>query len=180
MLPHLNKVFLTGFMGAGKSSVGRLVASQLEWTYCDTDERIVARTGIAVADFFERYGEPAFRELERQAVQELASGAENAVVSLGGGALLNADARQVLFRSGLVVYLSAKAETLAERLKNENTRPLLKGREEPARLKRIKELLALREPVYQLAAVEVVTDNKSLEEVAAEVIRSFKSWKRSG
>ncbi|HEX5399715.1 MAG TPA: shikimate kinase [Verrucomicrobiae bacterium] len=161
---------LIGFMGAGKTSVGRLVAEQLHFDYLDTDELIVSRTGRSISDTFNTDGEPAFRALERQVVAELAERTKT-LISTGGGLPVNPDNLASLKTHALVVCLWASPEKIWERVKNQSHRPLL---HDPDPQKKIRDLLAAREPFYKQADVLVNTDIRSAREVAQHVVHQFR------
>lgn len=161
---------LIGFMGAGKTSVGRLVAEQLHFDYLDTDELIVSRTGRSIADIFKTDGEPAFRALERQMVAELTSRTKT-LISTGGGLPVNLENLASLKTHALVICLWASPEKIWERVKNQTHRPLL---HDPDPQKKIRDLLAAREPFYKQADVLVNTDIRSVREVAQHVVHQFR------
>jgi shikimate kinase len=162
---------LIGFMGAGKSSVGRLVAEQLHFDYLDTDELIQSRTGRTIADIFAKDGEPAFRKLEEQIVAELTA-RERTVISTGGGLPVNPKNLVSLKTHALVVCLWASPEKIWERVGSQTHRPLLRC---PNPQTKIRELLAAREPFYRQADVLINTDLRSTREAAQQVIHQFKS-----
>ena len=122
---HLVNLALIGFMGTGKTSVGRLVAEQLHFDYLDTDELIQSRTGRTIADIFKKDGEPAFRKLEEQLVSELAA-RKRTVISTGGGLPANPINLASLKTHALVVCLWASPEKIWERVRNQTHRPLLR------------------------------------------------------
>jgi len=126
------RLYLVGMMGAGKSTVGPLVARRLGWSFLGTDEEVERNTGRTVAELFESGGEPLFRREESKVLAEVQH-VPRAVVSVGGGAVLDEGNRAVLGRSGLVVWLRARPETLAARVGDPSTRPLLGGTEVDAR-----------------------------------------------
>jgi len=161
---------LIGFMGAGKTSVGRLVAEQLHFDYLDTDELIVLRTGRSIAEIFKTDGEPAFRALECQAVEQLAS-LTKTVIATGGGLPVNSANLASLKTHALVVCLWASPEKIWERVKNQTHRPLL---HDPDPQKKIRDLLAAREQFYKQADVLVNTDIRSPREVAQHVVHQFR------
>jgi len=156
-------------MGAGKSSVGLIVAHQLRFTLLDTDEVIEARAGNKIAEIFAQGGEPAFREWERRVVEELTL-RKDTVISTGGGLPVNEANLASLKTHALVVCLWASPETIWERVRNQTHRPLLN---DPDPLAKIKSLLAVRKPYYQQADVLVNTEMRSLREVAQQVIHQF-------
>ncbi len=163
-------IALIGFMGAGKTSVGRLVAEQLHFDYLDTDEMIQTRTGRTITDIFARDGEPAFRALEQQVVGELA-GLTKTVIATGGGLPVNPENLASLRTHALVVCLWASSEKIWDRVKNQTHRPLLHDADPQAK---IRELLAAREPFYRQADVLVNTDIRSVREVTQQVVHQFR------
>ena len=160
-------VVLIGLPGAGKTTVGRLVAERLQAGFVDVDTVLVRREGKPVTMIFAERGEGAFRELERKEV-EAALANEPAIVAPGGGWAAQPGALDGLKARALVIYLRARAETAAKRAEPEGTRPMLMG-DDPE--ERMKQLLAARERFYQLAHVTVDADRHSAEHVASEVVR---------
>ncbi len=162
-------VILVGFMGTGKSTVGRLLAARLGRPFVDTDAEIARRAGMSVDEVFRRQGEAAFRRLEAEVVGEVASGS-GLVVATGGGVLLRPENRRRLEESGFLVLLRATPEVLAARLEAAGLagRPLLAGGPLP---RRVAELLEERRGVYQSVDVQVDTTGRSPEEVADLVVR---------
>jgi shikimate kinase len=167
---HLVNLALIGFMGTGKTSVGKLVAEQLHFEFLDTDEMIQSRTGRTIADIFNREGEQAFRQLERSVVEEL-SAREKTVISTGGGLPTNPENLSKLKTHALVVCLWSSPDKIWERVRHQSHRPLLHDAEPQ---KKIRELLTAREPFYKQADVLVNTDIRSLREVAQQVALQFK------
>jgi shikimate kinase len=158
-------VVLVGFMGSGKSSVGRALARRFGAPFVDVDERVASAAGCPIRDLFAREGEPAFREREKAAVREILS-VEGAVIATGGGAFADGENRALLRSYAPVVYLEAAVETLLERLAGDVGRPLLRGGE---REEVVRELLSRRVPGYRTADVTVRTDGRTVEEVAGLV-----------
>lgn len=159
-------IVLTGFMGTGKSTVGRLVAERLGWAFVDADGWIEERHGSIPAIFAE-HGEDRFRDLEREAAAELA-GRRSTVVATGGRMLLDPVNEAALGATGVIVCLSASTEALVERLAGEaDQRPLLRG-DDPA--SRIRDLLAERASGYGRFP-QVVTDHRTPGEVADAVVQ---------
>ena len=165
----IHNLALIGFMGTGKSSVGRATADMLHFTFLDTDHVIEARAGKAVSDIFAQDGEPAFRQWERKVVEELTR-REKTVIATGGG--LPADEANLasLKTHALVICLWASPEDIWERVRGQDHRPLLN---ESDPLARIHELLATREPFYRQADVLVNTGMRSVREVALHVVHQF-------
>ena len=161
---------LIGFMGTGKTSVGRLVADQLRFDYLDTDEMIQLRTGRTITDIFAKDGEPAFRALEQQVTEELST-RERTLIATGGGLPTRPANLASLKKHALVVCLWASPEKIWERVKNQTHRPLLHG---PDPQKKIRDLLAAREQFYRQADVLINSDIRSVREVAQQVVHQFK------
>lgn len=162
---------LTGFMGTGKTTVGKKVARELGMEFVDTDKEIEQVTGLAISEIFYRYGEIRFRSEEQAAVRRLAQG-DNRVIATGGGVVLNQENMTHLRANGVVVCLAASPEVIYERVRRKKTRPLL-ATEDPKAT--IRELLQEREQFYRVADVIVDTSGKNPEQVRDEVIAIFKS-----
>jgi len=158
-------VVLVGFMGSGKSSVGRELARRFGAPFVDVDERIESAAGCPIRDLFAREGEPAFREREKAALLEVLS-VKGCVIATGGGAFADEENRDRLRSYAPVVYLEAAVETLLERLAGDIGRPLLRGVD---RKETVRELLSRRVPGYRAADVTVRTDGRTVEEVAGQV-----------
>jgi shikimate kinase len=165
----IRNLALIGFMGTGKSSVGRLAAHLLHFTYLDTDQVIEAWAGKSIVGIFQSDGEPAFRALERRVVQDLTH-RKKTVIATGGGLPANDANLASLKTHALVVCLWASPETIYERVREHTHRPLLN---EPEPLAKIRRLLAEREPYYRQADVLVNTEMRLVREVAAQVIHQF-------
>ncbi len=165
----IRNLALVGFMGTGKSSVGRLAADALHFTFLDTDRVIEARAGAAISEIFAQQGEPVFREWERRIVEELTRRTKT-VIATGGGLPVNESNLASLKTHALVVCLWASAEVIFGRVRHHGHRPLL-NQAEP--LEEIRRLLAVREPHYRQADVLVNTERRSLREVAAQVVHQF-------
>jgi shikimate kinase len=138
-------LYLVGMMGAGKTSIGRQLAKRLQRRFIDVDHEIEAITGVRVPTIFEIEGEAGFRERETQAITSLTK-QQDLVLATGGGAVLREENRQCLSQTGVVIYLRVPPQTLYERTRHDRNRPLLQV-ENP--LKRIEELYAQRDPLYQ-------------------------------
>jgi len=167
---QLANLALVGFMGTGKTSIGRLVAEQLHFHFLDTDEIIQSRTGRTITDIFAQDGEPAFRALEKNLVGELAT-QTGAVIATGGGLPTNAENLESLKNFALVVCLWASPEKIWERVRSQSHRPLL---HDPNPQKKIRELLTAREPFYKQADVLINTDLRAAREVAQQVALQYK------
>jgi shikimate kinase len=160
-------IVLTGFMGTGKSVVGRHVAQELRAPFVDLDAAIVKKSGKSVKDIFTTQGEAAFRAIESEVIVEL-SDRDKTVIATGGGALLDPKNRERLQENGILVCLSARMGTLLERLKEDLSRPLLAG-ENPE--ERIERLMKERQSIYDLCPVQIDTEGKTIAEIADEIIK---------
>ena len=160
-------VVLIGFMGSGKSSVGRELARRFDAPFVDVDEWIETSAGCRIRDLFAREGEAAFRDREKAALREVLA-VKGRVVATGGGAFSDEENRVLLRSYAPVVYLDTAVETILDRLAGDRGRPLLRGgdREEVVRA-----LLSRRDPGYRTADVTVRTDGRTVEEVAVQVAR---------
>ncbi|HJQ84413.1 MAG TPA: shikimate kinase [Candidatus Binatia bacterium] len=163
----MSQVILTGFMGTGKTEVGRRLARELGRPFVDIDKLVETAAGRTVAQIFATDGEARFRELERAAVVE-ACRVPNAIVATGGGTLMDPDNRRRLAASGPIVCLTAPAEEILGRIGDPASRPLL-ANGGGDRLARVRELLAARAPVYALASHGVDTGGVPIDEVVARV-----------
>jgi shikimate kinase len=163
--PH--NIVLTGFMGTGKTSVGKIVAARLGWRFVDSDQVIVQREGMPVREIFVRRGEAYFRELESKVAGELAAQA-GVVIATGGGMLVNEHNRSVMLERGLVACLNASADAIAARVGRDKNRPLLQGD--------WRALLESRRAAYAAIPHQVETTGKTAGQVADEVIAL---WQRT-
>ncbi len=164
-------IVLVGFMGTGKTTVGRLLAEQTGMPLVDMDALIEERAGKTINEIFAAEGEPYFRQLEREMVQELAN-REGQIVSTGGGIVLNPDNIADFEKTGLVICLLANAETVLERIRHDASRPLLAG----DKATKITELLKTRKPLYEAIAHKIDTNGRpSPEPTATEIIALYES-----
>lgn len=162
-----DNIILIGFMGAGKTSIGEHYANQLKKVLLDTDHLIETAAGMPVSQIFETRGEAAFRAAETGVLKRLLEDTDDAVISVGGGLPLREENRMILSQLGTVVFLRVTRETVLERLKGDTTRPLLQG-DDPD--KKIDELLAHRNPIYEAVAHRIVdVDDKTPAEIVAEL-----------
>ncbi len=168
LFPKVN-LYLVGFMGTGKSTVGRVLGQRLGMRLIDSDAEIERRAGMPIAEIFSARGEIAFREFEREFI-ETGHPAEGCIVSCGGGLVLQEGMVARLRQQGVVICLTARPDTILARTQGHKTRPLL---DVPDPLARITELLALREPVYRAAGTQVLTDQRPLGEIVAHVQRVY-------
>jgi shikimate kinase len=176
-------IFLTGFSGSGKSTIGPLLANSLGYEFVDLDQSIEQRAGKTITRIFEENGEEYFRALELYALKGLAN-QNNLVISLGGGVLENDESYELIQKSGTMVYLKSPSKTLARRLCNKSDRPLLKG-ENGQKLSRedieekITTILSKREPRYKSADITVETDVKRIGSTVEELTRKIERHVRN-
>ncbi len=157
-------IILTGFMGTGKTTIGRLLAERLNRPFVDMDDRLVARFGKPIAQLFADEGEAAFRTAESQLCQQLAQ-EQGLVISTGGGALVNPQNREALAATGVVICLRATADEILRRVAHNEDRPLLSGDRE----QRIRELLQQRRAAYGAIAHQVETTGRTFAQLVTQV-----------
>ena len=154
-------LILIGFMGTGKTTVGKRVAGSLDFEFVDTDHEIVKRMEKSIPEIFESEGESGFRRIETKVLREFCQGT-NRVISTGGGIITQEENRKILRDAGYVIWLKASPEVIYERVQRNNERPLLET-EDPEGT--IRELLATREKLYnECKNLTILTDDLSLEE----------------
>ncbi|WP_196811593.1 shikimate kinase [Butyrivibrio sp. VCD2006] len=162
-------IVLTGFMGSGKSSVGKELCRILGYEMIDTDAEIEKEQNTSISQIFDTLGEEAFRDMETDYVKRLSEGQRSrTLLSVGGGLPVREENRRYLHEFGAVIFLKATPETVYDRVKDDDSRPLLRAEDV---LERIKEIQEQRRPVYSAAAdIEIDTDSKSLNDIASEII----------
>ena len=164
-MENAGNIILIGFMGAGKSNVGKLLAESLQLPFFETDDEIVKRSEFkSVNEIFEKKGEVYFRVLEKEVLHDL-SRQNNCIISCGGGAIIHSENMEALKENGIIIFLSASFETIANRIKEEATRPLFKDME------KAKQLYTERQSFYEKYADEVIaTDALSPQEVVESIL----------
>jgi shikimate kinase/3-dehydroquinate synthase len=179
---RITNLIITGFSGTGKSLVAKEVARGLNWDFLDTDDEIIKQTGKPIAEIFRQDGEDKFRELERETIRK-ACQQKQRVIAIGGGAIVDPHNYELLAKTGLIVCLEAKPETIYERLFHEaacspetEVRPLL-ANDNP--LERIRQLKNYRQPYYDNVDWTVHTDNLNISQVAEEIIRAWRLFRRT-
>jgi shikimate kinase len=170
-VPIPRRIILTGFMGTGKTEVGRLIAQSLDWPFFDTDDLIENLTGKTVAEIFSEEGEDIFRELEKQVLSD-ALLKEPLVLATGGGAIVDSENRSTMRKAGLLIALMASAEAIMDRTKKDKSRPLLQVDDPFAT---IQNLLAERKSFYEEADYVIDTTGKDFSEIVREIIGSVYS-----
>lgn len=163
---HKN-IFLVGPMGAGKSSVGKYLAGQLNMDFYDTDEEIEKRTGVDIGWIFDLEGEEGFRKREEAVVSELVE-LSNIVLATGGGTIISPLSRELLRKNGIIVYLEVSLQYQENRTINDSRRPMLRVEN---RQEVLEKLQVQREPIYQeIADVRILTDKRTVRAVTDEII----------
>ncbi len=162
----MKNIVLTGFMGAGKTEVGKELSRILGWKIIDVDDEIVKSRNMTINEIFGKMGEAAFRDIEAGTIREVSRN-RNVIISTGGGAVLRQENMDNLREHGVIVCLWARPETVLKRIRGNNERPLLQV-EDP--LKKIRELLEFRRPFYEKADFMIETDEKSPFLVAKEIL----------
>lgn len=158
-----------GFMGAGKTTVGRKLAKTLSWEFIDTDEWIEKEQGKKISDIFAESGETAFRDMETELLKNLQERDGHFVLSIGGGMPVREENRALLQSLGTVVYLKTSKEEIIKRVSGAKNRPLLQG---GALEEKVTALMNARESIYkETAQVEVVTDGKHPNGLVKELMR---------
>lgn len=166
----MESIYIVGFMGAGKTTVGKILGEKLGLEVIDTDEVIETKQQKTVSEIFKENGEEYFRQLEHFVLKDIIK--EDKIITTGGGIVTREENRKLLQKKKNVFYLKATANTILERLKDDTTRPLLQTKD---KLKTIEQLLSKRDALYEeVSTYTVHTDLLSLEEVANEVIANLK------
>lgn len=173
---HLNLI-LVGFMGSGKSAIGRMAAQRLRFQFVDTDALVVDRAGIEISEIFARHGEQEFRDLETGVIESMAA-RERYVIATGGGAVLRERNRELLRSLGFVVLLTANEDVIVERVARNSKRPLLQNDDPRGTIVR---LLAERRPAYEAAAHWTLDTSALTREEATDALvaaaREHFGWK---
>ncbi len=167
----MNNIILCGFMGSGKSVVGKLIAERMNMQFFDTDELIVRKTGMAISDIFATYGEPHFRVLETEIIKEFAN-MNGAVISLGGGLAANSTNHPYLKEGGVVVLLDCGIDETLRRISGDKTRPLTQGGAED-----IINRYNMRKPIYESVADITVDSSKTPEETYKILVTTLEDLK---
>lgn len=171
-------VVLIGFMGVGKTSLGKLLAAKLGRPFVDLDEKIETDAGISIPQIFERHGEKYFRELEKKSVREVCA-RRNIVIATGGGTVKDAENLRLLKSSGVIICLTTEPEEIFRRTERKGERPVLDASRED-RLETIRKLLAERQEFYSQADYQVDTTNWSPLQIVNEICEYLKSNRRGG
>ncbi len=171
MVSKKHNIVLIGFMGSGKTSVGRCLADLLTYQFRDTDQLIERRLSDTISHIFEVQGEEYFRTQETELLKELVAELNNTVVSTGGGLPIREQNSRLLKELGYVVFLKSSKETTLARLKGDTSRPLLQGEDVD---KKVERMLEVRTPIYENAAHKtIMTDRRSIQEVAHLIMENY-------
>lgn len=173
MKPDKNRnIILIGYMGSGKSTVGRKAAKAVEYNFLDTDALIEKEEGMTISKLFEEKGEPYFREKETETIRKLIAEPKGNIIATGGGLPMKDGNAELLKELGTVIYLKAGTDTLMKRLSGDTARPLLKNGD---LREKIETMLAIRGPVYEACADLVLqTDNMSFYEIICQIEKLLK------
>lgn len=170
-----SNIILIGFMGTGKTAVGKRLAALLNMEFYDTDQEVETVTGMSITQLFHKYGEVRFVSEENLAVKRLAQ-KKNCVIATGGGVVLNKDNLALLQENGILVSLSARPEIIHERVRRRNSRPILhKG----DLLENIRKLNTEREEVYQGADIHIDTSDLELADIIDKILENLKDTELS-
>ncbi len=172
------KVYLIGFMGAGKSTIAPVLAERLGWDWVDTDRRIKERAGMSIPEIFEYYGENRFREMEGEVIAEV-SREEQGVVAVGGGAPMDDRNWSRMKDTGETVYLEVSPKTIFERISPDGSRPLLVGLNEEEKINKINRMLRDRHPSYARADYRIDCDGAGPGAIAEEIVRELGNHEES-
>lgn len=165
-------IVLTGFMGTGKTSVGKILAKKLGFKFVDVDDIIEKKEGMKISDIFKKFGENRFREIEAEMIKLIAK-KRGQVISTGGGAVLRDENMDALKSTGVVFCLTASEDTIFERVKNSKNRPLLQFEDLKGK---IRELLRKRMDKYMNAHFLINTEGLTPEEVAEKIIEEYERF----
>ena len=164
----MKNIAFIGFMGSGKSTISKEVANKLNTTLIDVDDYIVEKNQMKITDMFDKYGEDYFRDKETEAIRDI-SKESGIIISCGGGSVLRDENVKLLKENGTIVLLKATPETIYERVKDSTSRPILNGN---MNVEFIAGLMEKRRERYEsVTDVEIITDNKSVDEIIDEIMQ---------
>lgn len=173
MINKLTRISLTGMMGSGKTSIGKLLAKKINLPFYDSDENIEDKLSLKISEIFEKYGESWFRKQEKKICIDILK-KEKFVLALGGGAITNVEIRDSIAKNSLLIYLKTDENILFDRLKNDKSRPLLKGTNLK---KQINSILEDREKLYSESNIIIENNVNDIEAVVEEIISLIKKSK---
>lgn len=170
----MNHIVIIGFMGSGKTRVGKRLAKDFDIPFVDIDRVVTKKMNLSSKEIFDRFGEPFYRALETTAVKALIEDPEQKVISLGSGLPMQEQNEKYIKKLGTVVYLKGSYEILKKRLENSSSNPLIEGAD---KADKIKKLLKQRDPVYaKFADVEMITGDKPFEELIGQLEEKLKTY----
>lgn len=161
------KISLIGMMGSGKTSVAKALSEKLNISYCDLDTYIAQQENLSITQIFDKFGEKYFRALEQKYIIEVSNSDQNIIISCGGGSFITPTIQEYLLKNTKVFWLKTSAEEIYNRIKNDNTRPLLSSYN---LVETIKNIIKNRKNHYQLAHHQITTDNKDISKICDEII----------
>ena len=170
MRSEMKNIVLTGFMGTGKTAVGKELARLLDMKLIDVDTEIEVSRDMTINEIFKEFGEPVFREIETDMIKEVSRN-NQVIISTGGGAVLKQENMETLRETGIIVCLMASPETILRRTGSTDDRPLLHV-ENP--LEKIRELMDFRKPYYEKADIVIETEGKTPLQIAEEIVEKVK------
>ena len=173
--PKIHLIYLTGFMGSGKSTIGPILANSIGYSHADIDHEIERLTQKRIAEIFLEDGEPFFRSIERSVLEKYRS-EKRFVISLGGGTIANETNFEIIRSSGLLVYLKADLEHIYKRLKHKTDRPIVRSEDgttlqDDELRSKIKSVMARREPFYNRADIIIETSERRVGLTVDEIVR---------
>ncbi len=170
---YKRNIILIGFMGSGKTSIGKRLSLKLKWEFIDTDDFIEKREGMSINEIFAEKGEAYFRGLERELCSRYRE-PKNKIIATGGGVIKNRDNVADLKSGGIIFYLKSDPKTIAHNLRNDDTRPLLRGGD---KLEKITELMGQREPMYEeYADITVNVADLNMEDTLNLIEKEYKNY----
>ena len=173
----MNHIVIIGFMGSGKTRVGKRLAQEYGLPFIDVDRVVTKKMNLTISEFFQRFGEPYYRALETLVIKELTNDKERKVISLGSGLPIQEQNQKYLKDLGTIIYLKGSLETLKKRLEAGSNNPLLEGDD---REDKIKKLLKQRDPVYaKYADIEVITGVKPFEALIEEIKEKLEAFEKN-
>ena len=167
----MKNIVLTGFMGTGKTTIGKLLSEKLSFPFFDTDKIIEQNTEMSIPRLFEKLGEKEFRNYETEVVK-LLSGTEGCVISCGGGIVLNKINMDLLSKNGIIVYLNASIDTIVKRIVDDKNRPIIAAMENPKT--EIEKLFNKRKQFYQRHNFSFDVDNLAPDTIVTNIINAVK------
>jgi shikimate kinase len=172
-MKYMSNIVLIGFMGSGKTSIGKRLSLRMKWEFIDMDDFIEKREGMSINEIFAQRGEQYFRDIERELCQRF-SEPKSKIIATGGGVIKNAGNMADLKKGGVVIYLKSNPETIAYNLRNDDTRPLLRCDD---KLGKIRELLEQREPTYKkYADITIDVSKLNMEDTLNRITEEYERY----